>query len=298
MLDYNALAAMSAVIREGSFERAARALSITPSAISQRIRALEERTGCALVVRGQPCRATEVGQRLCQHVDHVRWLEQELQRCLPGLSPDTSAAVTLPIAVNADSLATWVIPAIAAFSAESGVLLDVTVDDQDHTAQWLRSGAVLAVVTGAARAATGCNSLPLGAMRYLAVASPAFIDRHFVGGVDAHSLARAPCLTFDNKDELQARWALHLCHRRLELPRHSLPSPQAFVAATLEGMGWGLHPEALVTTHLAGGSLLELVPATPLDVPLYWQFSRAAASLVNGLTRHIADAAKATLVST
>jgi LysR family transcriptional regulator (chromosome initiation inhibitor) len=80
MLDYAALSALAAVIREGSFERAARALNVTPSAISQRIRLLEERVGCAL--RDQPCRATETGRRLCQHVDRVRLLEQELQgRC-------------------------------------------------------------------------------------------------------------------------------------------------------------------------------------------------------------------------
>ena len=61
MLDYAALSALVSVVREGSFERAARALHVTPSAISQRIRLLEERVGCTLVVRGQPCRAIDVG---------------------------------------------------------------------------------------------------------------------------------------------------------------------------------------------------------------------------------------------
>ena len=56
MLDYASLFALSTVVREGSFERAARALNVTPSAISQRIRLLEERVGCALVVRAQPVR--------------------------------------------------------------------------------------------------------------------------------------------------------------------------------------------------------------------------------------------------
>lgn len=296
MLDYSALSALAAVVREGSFERAARALHVTPSAISQRIRLLEERVGCALVVRDQPCRATETGRQLCQHVDRVRLLEQELQGALPVLAPEGIARVPLPVAVNADSLATWLAPAIAAFGAEHPVLMEVAVDDQDHTTEWLRSGAVLAAVTATARPAAGCNSQPLGAMRYLAAASPAFVQRHFADGVGAGSLARAPSLLFNTKDELQARWARRLCHRHVDLPRHMLPSPQAFVAAAVAGMGWGLHPQALIASHLKDGSLVELVPDTPLDVPLHWQYARAASALLDGLSRNVLAAAHAALL--
>lgn len=144
MLDYAALSALAAVVREGSFERAAQALFVTPSAVSQRIRSLEERVGCALVVRGQPCRPTDTGRRLCQHVDPVRLLEQELQGALPALAPEGLTRVALPIAVNADSLATGFAPAVAAFAADAPVLVELAVDDQGHTATWLRSGAVLA----------------------------------------------------------------------------------------------------------------------------------------------------------
>ncbi|MBP6677297.1 MAG: LysR family transcriptional regulator ArgP, partial [Vitreoscilla sp.] len=265
MLDYSALSALVAVVREGSFERAARALHVTPSAVSQRIRLLEERVGCALVVRAQPCAATEAGRRLCQHVDRVQLLEHELQGALPALAPQGVARVTLPIAVNADSLATWLAPALTAFAARAPVLVDVAVDDQDHTAEWLRNGTVLAAVTSAAHPATGCNCSPLGAMRYLAAASPAFVRQHFAAGVRAASLAQAPSLVFNSKDELQARWVRRQCRRHVELPRHTLPSPQAFVIAALNGMGWGLHPQALVAPHLKGGTLVELVPGTPLD---------------------------------
>lgn len=286
MLDYAALAALAAVVREGSFERAAQALHVTPSAVSQRIRALEERVGCALVVRGQPCRATEAGRRLCHHVDRVRLLEQELQGTLPALAPEGVARVALPLAVNADSLATWFAPAVAAFAAAAPVLLELAVDDQDHTAEWLRSGAVLAAVTGTARAAAGCNSRPLGAMRYRAAASPAFVAQHFgaTGGVGAASLARAPSLVFNTKDELQARWVRRLCRKDVELPRHTVPSAHAFVTAAVAGMGWGLHPEGLIAARLQDGSLVELVPDTPLDVALYWQHARAASALLDRLS--------------
>lgn len=295
MLDYAALSALSAVIREGSFDRAALALHVTPSAVSQRIRQLEERVGCALVVREQPCRPTDTGRRLCQHVDRVRLLEQELQGALPALAPAGVARVALPVAVNADSLATWFAPTLAAFAATAPVLVEVAVDDQDHTTEWLRSGAVMAAVTGTARPATGCNSRPLGAMRYLAAASPGFVARYFEGGVGAGSLARAPSLVFNTKDELQARWVRRLCHRHVDLPRHTLPSPQAFVTAAVAGMGWGLQPEALVASHLADGTLVELVPGAPLDVPLYWQHARAASALVGALGREVAAAAQKAL---
>ena len=296
MLDYSALSALAAVIREGSFERAATALHVTPSAVSQRIRLLEERVGCALVVRDQPCRATATGRRLCQHVDRVRLLEQSLHDTVPALAPEGVARVALPIAVNADSLATWFAPALAAFAADAPVLVEVAVDDEDHTAEWLRSGAVLAAVTASARPAAGCNCQPLGSMRYHAVASPAFIARHFAQGVGAGSLAQAPSLVFNTKDGLQARWAQRQCHRHVELPRHRLPSPQAFVIAALAGMGWGLQPRALIAAHLQDGSLFELVPDTPLDVPLYWQHARVAAGWLDGLSRELLAAARRTLL--
>ena len=296
MLDYASLSALAAVVREGSFERAARALHVTPSAVSQRIRLLEERIGCALVVRGQPCHATETGRRLCQHVDRVRLLEHELNGEVPTLGHDAETRVPLPIAVNADSLATWFAPAVVGFAAAAPVLMEISVDDQDHTSEWLRSGAVLAAVTGTARPASGCNSQSMGAMRYLAAASPEFVERYFAKGVGASSLARAPSLVFNHKDELQSRWVQRVCHRHVELPRHTLPSSQAFVSASVAGMGWGLHPQSLISSHLKNGTLVELIPETPLDVPLYWQQARAASALLDGLTREVLAAARSALL--
>lgn len=301
MLDYAALSALAAVVREGSFERAARALHVTPSAVSQRVRLLEERAGCALVVRGQPCRPTEAGQQLCRHVDQVQLLEHELRGALPALRDARAQTpaprrVTLPLAVNADSLATWFAPAAARFAAEAPVLLEVAVDDQDHTAQRLRSGAVLAAVTAMATPATGCDSRPLGAMRYVAAASPAFMARHFADGVNARSLLQAPCLIFDRKDQLQARWVRRQCRRELALPRHALPSPQAFVEASRIGMGWGMHVQQMVQPLLDSGELVELVPGTTLDVRLHWQRARAASSLLQGLTQQVMAAAREALI--
>ena len=120
--------------------------------------------------------------------------------------------------------------------------------------------------------------------------------RHFAEGVGAASLALAPSLLFNTKDELQNRWVRRLCHRHVELPRHTLPSSQAFVTATLAGMGWGMLPLALALPHLQDGGLVELVPDTPLDVPLYWQQARAASHLLEGLTREVVAAARQALL--
>ncbi|MBJ2155490.1 LysR family transcriptional regulator ArgP [Variovorax sp. IB41] len=294
MLDYAALNALAAVVREGSFERAARALNVTPSAVSQRVKLLEERTGGALLVRGQPCVATEAGLQLCRHVERVGMLEHELRDALPalGMGGEADERVTVRVAVNADSLATWFMAAAAAFAVqEEATLLDLTVDDQDHTAERLRSGAVLAAVTALAQPVAGCNSEALGTMHYVAAASPEFVKRHFAQGVGARTLASAPSLVFDRKDRLQARWVRRICHRNVETPRHWIPSPNAFVEAACAGMGWGMHPASMVADAIREGTLVELVPGSTLPVPLYWQQARAAPQLLKRLGAAVRAAA-------
>ena len=193
MLDYAGLEALAAVLREGSFERAARRLHVTPSAVSQRVKQLEERLGQVLVQRGSPCTGTEAGQRLCLHLEQVALLEHQLRRSHPGLLPDAPAP-TLKLAVNADSLSTWFMDAMAAFTAGGPELLELRLDDQEHTAERLRRGEVVAAVTASGASIAGCNSWPLGRMRYVAAASPGFIARHFAQGVSAAALAQAPVM--------------------------------------------------------------------------------------------------------
>lgn len=303
MLDYVSLAAVAQVVREGSFERAARVLHVTPSAVSQRVRLLEERLGLALIVRGTPCVATQAGQWLCSHVEQVGMLEQELQRNLPalgGLGADGARRPTLRVAVNADSLDTWFVDAMAAIgNAPDSALLDLAIDDQDHTAEALRDGRVLAAVTARAEPAQGCRSLPLGSMRYIATASPAYLQRHFADGVTPAALALAPSLVFNRKDGLQARWlAQQGVPDAGTPPRHWLPSPQAFVAACLAGVGWGMNPAALVAEHLRAGRLVELRPGTDIAVPLYWQHVRLEVPMLGRLTDAVVSAARAGLEAT
>jgi LysR family transcriptional regulator, chromosome initiation inhibitor len=300
-MDYRLLRALAAVIREGSFERAAVALHVTPSAVSQRIKLLEMRVGAVLVVRGQPCSATEAGARLCRHAEQLMLLEHELRAGWPalGASADDEAAsgwARVRVAVNADSLATWFIPAMAQLSRETRALVDVVIDDQAHTQTWLRSGDVLAAVTTDAAPVQGCRSLPLGALRYAATASPAYAARWFAGGVNASALANAPAITFNRKDQLQAQWIRRVCRRNVETPTHWLPSTQAFVDAGLHGIGWGMNPLALVQPHLDAGRLVDLAPGCRVDVPLHWQCSRLAAPVLLRLTDAVLQEARAVLV--
>jgi LysR family transcriptional regulator, chromosome initiation inhibitor len=294
MLDPAQLAALAAVHRRGSFDLAATDLHVTPSAISQRIKALEETTGTLLIRRGQPCRATDAGLRLIRHHDEIALLERQLATDLPGLAPGLA---TLRIAVNADSLATWVIPALA---ATEGFLFDLVIDDQDVSQDWLRKGEVVAAITSHPGPLQGCDTLPLGQLRYRATAAPGYMARWFPQGATPMALATAPALTFSDKDRLQERWVARqtgTAGRRAAFPSHRMASSQAFVDACLTGLGWGMNPEPLITPHLATGKLQELIADTPLDVPLYWQFTRLAAPALTPVTTAIRRAAAMILVA-
>lgn len=304
-LDSRQLAAFAAVLREGSFDAAARVLHVTPSAISQRIKALEERLGRVLIRRGSPCVATEAGESLQRHAQQLQLLEAQALAPfgLADAAPGSRSAVVgrpapplpLAIAVNADSLATWFVPALAALRMQHDVSLDLHVEDQDHSGELLRQGRVLAAVSAEPAPVQGCNVQPLGRMRYLAVASPAFMARHFPQGVTDAALAQAPCNVFNQKDQLQARFLRQLSKRRLSPPQHRVPSTHGFVHAALHGLGWGMNPDVLVAPLLASGDLVELRPGQVLDVPLYWQHWRLEAEVLRHLGAAVAATARAGL---
>src|SRR5260370_16967891 len=176
---YGGMEGLGGGVGEGRLERGGGKLHVTPSAVSQRIKLLEERVGQVLVLRGQPCSGTDAGRRLCLHLEQVALLENDLRRKNPELVPEGQTALpTLKLAVNADSLSTWFMDAMSAFTRDGNELLDISIDDQDHTAKRIREGEVLAAVTATSSAIPGCNTWPLGRMRYVAAASPDFIRRY------------------------------------------------------------------------------------------------------------------------
>ncbi|AGT07978.1 LysR family transcriptional regulator ArgP [Paracoccus aminophilus] len=279
MHDYAALEALAEIIRRGSFEAAAAQLSLTPSAVSQRIKGLEERLGAVLIHRGPPATGTETGLRLMQHLDQVRLLEQSLET---AIRPKAGPAV-LKIAVNADSLATWFMPAMTALP----VLFDLVIDDQDHARDWLRQGQVSAAITSNPNPVAGCDARALGHMRYLATATPEFHARHFAQGLTAQSLAAAPTIIFNTKDALQMRWAERATGAKLRLSGHRIPASEPFAHAIELGLGWGMIPESMALPAITAGRLVTLAPGQPFDVPLYWQVSRDIAAAIAPLTQAI-----------
>lgn len=285
------LAALASVLRQGSFELAAAELAVTPSAISQRIKALEDQVGATLILRATPCSGTDAGLRLSKHAEDVGLLEAQLSRDLA--LKDRRADVRLRIAVNADSLATWFVTAMAAVP---DMLFDLVIDDQDHSADWLRRGKVSAAITSDSKPVTGCDSIALGSLRYIATASPDFKRRWFADGVTAATLAKAPCLTFNAKDALQRNWIFEYTGQRISPPTHFLPSSLSFVDATRAGLGWGMNPEHLVRDQLRNAQLVALIPNALLDVPLFWQVSRIMAPSLQPVTQAVVKAARKVLV--
>lgn len=285
MFDYKLLAALAAVVEQAGFERAAQVLGLSQSAISQRIKLLEARVGQPVLVRGTPPAPTEIGRRLLNHVQQVRLLERDLQGQVPALD-EGDPVERLRIALNADSLATWWAPLMGDFCAAHGLLLELVVDDQEVGLKRMRAGEVAGCVCAAERPVAGARALALGAMRYRALASPAFVARHFPAGVTVAGLARVPAIVYGPDDQLQHRYlaglgmeggfAYHLC-----------PSSEGFVRLTSAGFGWGLVPELQVQRELASGLLVELMPGKALDVPLYWHCWRNGGELLASLTRHL-----------
>ncbi|SMO65912.1 LysR family transcriptional regulator ArgP [Ruegeria faecimaris] len=291
LLDPNHLAALSAILRHGSFDAAATELSVTPSAISQRIKSLEDRIGAALITRGAPCTATPAGLRIARYAEDIGLLEAQLARelALEGTSGPTQVRIAIP----ADSLATWF---IAAMAQTDELLFDLVIDDQDHSADWLRRGEVSAAVTTGGQPVSGCDAHPLGDFRYIPTASPGFMHKWFRDGVTKSSLAIAPCLTFNQKDGLQKAWFAREFGHYISPPSHFLPSSHGFVDAAIAGIGWGMNPIELVQKPLADGLLCPLIPDTPLDVPLTWQVGRVLSSALSPLTAAVKRAAVDALI--
>lgn len=289
--DPHHLSALAAVLRLGSFEAAAADLHVTPSAISQRIKALEEKVGTSLINRGTPCTGTPQGVRIAKHAEDVGLLESQLSR---ELSLETTAGPTrIRIAVNADSLATWFVNAMAALP---DMLFDLVIDDQDHSADWLKRGEVSAAICAGEKPIPGCDAHPLGALRYVATASPGFMRRWFSDGVTPQTLSKAPCIVFNAKDGLQRQWMTDFVGPRISPPCHYLPSTHAFVDAARAGIGWGMNPAALVRGPVRNGKLVPLLKNAPLDVPLNWQVSRIMAPSLEPLTKAVRKAAQKGLV--
>ena len=290
ILDRKQGEALLAVTDTGSFEQAAARLHLTASAVSQRVRALEELLGQPLVVRSRPCRATRAGQRLLRYLVRAALLDAEF---LAETAAEQAAPLPVAIAVNADTLATWFLPALGDFLNRERVLIDLIVDDQDHTYALLEAGRALGCVATEPHPLRGCVAEPLGIMRYRALATPGFRGRWFPHGMTSEAARRAPVMVFNRKDRLQSDFL----ERKLRLPPgscpcHYVPASEPFMQAVLLGLGWGMVPDLQASGQLADGVLVELAPDDPVDVSLFWHSWKVQSPRMERLSQTVITAAR------
>jgi LysR family transcriptional regulator (chromosome initiation inhibitor) len=285
--------AFLAAIDDGSLEAAAVRLNVTPSAISQRIAALEQELGTPLLVRARPCRPTGPGMRLLQFLRRRALLEQEFfaeQQDHPG-------PVRVTLAVNNDALSTWLLPALAPTLIAENLLVEFMLDDQTHTFARLEQGLALACVSTEPAPMRGCEATLLGAMRYRMVAAPAFARRWFQGGISRATARHAPVMVFDRKDTLQSAFLLqHFGLPDGAYPFHYVPSSDPYVQAIRLGLGYGMLPLEQCAAMLATGALVDLTPGLHADVPLYWHAWRLQPPRLERLGAALVRAAQAVLL--
>lgn len=283
MFDMRQLAALAAVVEEKSFERAAQRLFVTQSAVSQRIKQLEQRLGQVLVKRTVPVQATETGQKILRYYRQLSLLEDELLQDLS--QQDAQGFTTLSIGLNADSLETWFPDAVAQLVHEQRLLLDLKVDDQDVTQQLLKDGEVVGCITASGKAIPGCQCVPLGVVPYRSLASPEYLQRYFPDGVVAEGFRRAPVAEFSHKDQLQNRYLQqYFGLGPHEYPRHRIPSSQMFCGIIERGLACGMLPDQQGQPLIEQGLAVDMTPGRYLAVPLYWHVWNLGSRLIRALT--------------
>lgn len=276
------LQALASVIESGSFEQAAARLFVSQSAVSQRIKQLEQQMGQTLLLRSTPPKPTEMGQRLMHFYRQAQLLEAEV------LEHSDEQPRSVPIALNADSLATWFFAAVGEFVQQEHLLLDLRVDDQDQTLNLLRNGDVIGAISADAQAISGCDAIALGTMTYHCVCTEDFRQRYFAKGAGREAFSQAPALHYSPKDQLQRNYlAKHWSLSANDYPFHQIPSTESYLDFILRGLAWGLVPELQCQKPLVQGRLVKLTPRKPVRVPLYWHTWTVKSDLLRRLTRQI-----------
>jgi LysR family transcriptional regulator, chromosome initiation inhibitor len=268
-LDYKLIHALDVVLTEQQFEKAAEKLHITQSAVSQRIKQLEQMVAQPVLVRSQPPVATKVGQALLRHFRQVKQLELEL---LEQLFTDRQAqSVSVPIAVNADTLASWFIPALAPLLKTNAIQLNLQVCDETRTQELLKKGEVYAALSCQKKSFSGCKTQFIGEIDYILCATTEFNDKYFKQGITRQSLKRAPGVVFDQLDNMHLDYLKqHYQLSSADFPYHIMRSSEAFVSMALAGAAYCLLPQTQVNEYLATGQLLDLAPQQHLVRELYW----------------------------
>lgn len=289
-LDYRWIKALDAVINEQGFEAAAEKLFITQSAVSQRIKQLEKYIGQSLLVRENPPRATQAGKELLGLYRRTQLLEQEV---LPKLTATQQRAISISIATNADSLATWLLPALQELLLAPLIELNLVLGDETKNLQHLKNGSVIGALSTEAKTISGCSCQHLGNVEYVCVASPTFQQRYFAHGMTREAVAKAPTVAFDQADNMH----LEFLQRYFSITAntectHIVRSSEAFVQMAKMGVAYCLIPEIQIRAELQQGALVKLAADKKIVRPLYWHHWTFESETLNQVTQAIVDKAR------
>jgi len=296
MLNYADLEAFVAVIEETGFHGAAKRLALTQPAVSKRVKNLENLVGQPLIVRTSPPKPTPAGKRLLAHFYQVRLLEKSAWSEFMSQS-DPEVPIPLPIALNSESLSTWFLDAVEETVRLKNIVIQITTDDQDLTAEHLRAGTVLGCVTSNGNFPAGCRSTPLGTMPYVCVATPAFRSKYFSRGINRETLRVAPAAIYGKDDSLHEIFLRKVIDDSgfTQPPYHFVPSPEALVEITRRGLAYSVLPEVSVKGELRDKKLIELFPRKRHELKLFWQTLDFTNPILDALTKAIQKKARALL---
>lgn len=295
MLDYKLLEALAIVVQEGGFDKAAQRLNLTQSAVSQRIKQLEEQTGQVVIARTTPPRATKTGQQMVKHYLQIKQLEEDLFGSI--IPSDNRDFISLAIGTNRDCLATWLQQALQDFLKRHKVVLEFRAADQEQTHQLMKDGEVIGCISVKSQAMQGCKLEFLGKMEYWMVATPEFISHWLPTGITEASVAAAPLILFDRKDEMHLKFFRQILERiPSQIPVHYVPSTRTYASFIANGLAYGLLPEQECRPLVASQQLVRLYPENPVSIELYWHCWNLRSKLLEEFSKHLVSKAKKLLI--
>ncbi len=291
MLDYKNIEAFAMVILEGGFEKAANKLHLTQSAISQRVRLLEDTYGHVLLKRSTPPEATKAGLPLLAHYRQVKQLEEDF--LLSAKRTTGSQFASISIGVNADTLATWFMSSIEELLRDNNIVLDIHVDDQERTHELMKDGKVWGCLTTRKRALQGCTSEFLGTVRYGIFATEEFQKKWFGNGLTLASLERAPMARYNRKDDLNSRMFSLLLNKQPKEPAtFFIPSTEIYGLFVTKGFCYGIIPDQQSKPLENEGKIINLSPQHSVDVDLYWHSWNLKSEIIETFNLHFIRNAK------
>jgi LysR family transcriptional regulator (chromosome initiation inhibitor) len=294
-LDYKLIHALDSIIQQQSFDKAAKALHMTQSAISQRIKQLEQLVAQPVLIRSHPLKATAIGQKLLVHFRQVRQLEYDLADEINH--QDKGKSIPLSIAVNADSLASWFIPALAPLLKEYPLVLDLQVADESRTQELFKRGEVFSAISNQKQSISGCKVQRIGNVDYILCASPEFKEKYFPKGINAQALKIAPGIEFDQRDTMDIEYlAESYGVEPGSYPCHTIRSSEAFVSMAIEGLAYCLLPHTQANAYLSSGRLIDLAPKNHLKQTLYWHSWILEKGIYKKVSEHIVEYGKKLLL--